>query len=142
MNEKQKHSELQGIEITDVGLDKIQVEQNLKKVDNYVILGDIEVSDDERDYLSIHYKCSLGKKMTDDDVEIEVAKLGVKNRYEKMGQGDEVEEMSDDEIVKALKKLDEERNREREERKVFRNGDLNLDGVRPTETEYQSESSS
>ena len=26
MNEKQKHSELQGIEITDVGLDKIQVE--------------------------------------------------------------------------------------------------------------------
>ena len=60
-------------------------------------------------------------------------KVGVKNRYEKMGQGDEVEEISDDEIVKALKKLDEERNREREERKVFRNGDLNLDGVRPTD---------
>ena len=35
--------------------------------------------------------------------------------------------------MKALKKLDEERNREREERKVFRNGDLNLDGVRPTD---------
>ena len=35
--------------------------------------------------------------------------------------------------MKALKKLDEERNREREERKVFRNRDLNLDGVRPTD---------
>ena len=71
--------------------------------------------------------------MTDDDIKIEVNKIGVKNRYEKMGQGDDLEDLTDEEIVKELKKLDEERNIEREERKTFRNGDLNLNKVRPTE---------
>ena len=44
---KRKENDLGGIEITDSGLDEISVKQNLKKVDNFVILGNIPVSDVE-----------------------------------------------------------------------------------------------
>ena len=38
--------------------------------------------------------------MTDNDIKIEVNKIGVKNKYEKMGQGDDLEDLTDEEIVK------------------------------------------
>ena len=68
-----------------------------------------------------------------DEIYVEVNKLGVKNRYEKMNHGDQLEDLTDEEIIKELKRLDNERDREREERMTFRNGDINLRKVRPTD---------
>ena len=43
--------------------------------------------------------------MTDNYIKIEVNKIGVKNKYEKMGQGDDLKYLTYEEIVKELKKL-------------------------------------
>ena len=43
--------------------------------------------------------------MTDNDIKIEVNKIGVKNRYEKMGKGMTWSIFTYEEIVKELKKL-------------------------------------
>ena len=61
-------------------LEELAVKQNLKKVDNFVVLGDIEISDVEKKFLSIHYKCKTRKYRTDNDIKIKVNKIGVKNR--------------------------------------------------------------
>ena len=71
-----------------------------KKVNNFVVLGDIEFSVVAKKFLSIYYKCKTRKYRTENDIKIEVNKIGVKNRYEKMGQGDDLEDLTDEEIVK------------------------------------------
>ena len=86
---KKTDEELNGIVITDAGLDEVATKQELKKVENFVILGEIEVSDCEKKFLSVHYKCRVRKHMTLDEIDVEVNKLDVKNRYEKKNHGDQ-----------------------------------------------------
>ena len=88
------------------------------KPPNYVVFGDIELSKNEKDYLEVHYKCREYQRQTRLDMEVDIVKLGIKHRYEKMGQGDELENLSDNEIVDQLKELDEERTREKEDREI------------------------
>ena len=124
--------------MTDEGVEKVREKQDLKKIDNYVILGDIVISENEKLFLSVHYKCRNRQKMSKVDIETEVTKLGIKHCYEKMNQGDEIEKMNDENIAEALKELDEEKQREKMERLLMSANDLNLGNIRPTELKYNT----
>ena len=43
------------------------------------------------------------------EIETEVSKLGTTHKYEKMGQGDDLEGLSQDELIEEIKQLDQER---------------------------------
>ena len=71
-------------------------------------------------------------------MEAEITKLGTKHRYEKMCQGDTVKIMSESEMIAALKEIDKERERERLERQVLKDGDFDLSRIRPTEMKFNT----
>ena len=91
----------------------------MSKQPNFVKLGEIDLSENEEKFLNVHYKVREAQRLRKIALEIEVSKLANKHRYEKMGQGDEIENLGDSEIVEALKELDAERAREKFERQVM-----------------------
>ena len=72
------------------------------------------------------------------DIDVEVAKLGNNYRYEKMTQGDDVENMNDDELVEELKRLDEDRAKEKREKTDKLMTELDLGTKRPTEMKHNT----
>ena len=72
------------------------------------------------------------------DLEVEISKLANKHRYEKMGQGDNIENLKDSEIAEALKEIDAERARERVERQIFSDNSENFSRIRPTEMKFNT----
>ena len=52
------------------------VNQNLVKVRNFIVLGDIYLSDCEKKFLDVYYKCRENRSQTNVDVEVEVSKNG------------------------------------------------------------------
>ena len=62
--EKEIVKDLKGIEIRKEKLETIAAEQKLEKVENYVVLGDIEITEVEKEFLKVHYKCRQLQKMT------------------------------------------------------------------------------
>ena len=57
-----------------------------------------------------------------------------------MGQGDELENMTEDERIRELKDLEDERNVENVRRKIVANGAVNFSMIRPTEMKYNTRS--
>ena len=86
--------------------------------------------------LQIYYKCEELQKLRHTEIETEVTKMGIKRRYEKMRQGDEVEKMSDDKIAEALKELEVEKGRKRVERQFLKKGEVDITRIRPTELKH------
>ena len=72
------------------------------------------------------------------EIEVQVSRLGTKHRWEKMCQGDDIEKLDDDEIAEALKELEKEKERDKLEKKVMANNDLNLVNTRPTELKFNT----
>ena len=96
---------LGGILISDDDLYNEINRMNLVKPPNYIVLGDISLDQNERDYLQVHYKCREYQHLNRLDLEVDIIKLGIKHRYEKMGQGDDLENLADDEMIKESKEL-------------------------------------
>ena len=95
MTKKETKDNLRGVKITDDDLDEEVKKFDLKRTENYTVISDIQLSDSEVEFLKVHYKCRENVKLNKADIEVEVTKMGVKHRYEKMTQGDELEEMSE-----------------------------------------------
>ena len=120
VSDAQLRQDLKGILINDDELSKEASKLGMAKVPNYVILGDLTLNNHEEKFLNIHFKCRERQKLQKLDLEIEISKLQTKHRYEKMSHGDDVENLPEDEMIKALKELEIEKARERFE-KVYSN---------------------
>ena len=80
MNRKKSDDELlQGIKVrTDNILEEIET-SHLEKPPNFIVLDDIELDEEEKEYLDVHFKCREFSKLENIDVNIEVTKLGIKH---------------------------------------------------------------
>ena len=90
---------LDGIVIDSDELEKEAERLGMSKVPNFLVLGNITLSECEQDFLNVHYKCREVQKLKKLDLEVEISKLATKHRYEKMGQGDLLEELDENEMI-------------------------------------------
>ena len=105
----------------------------LEKVPNCIVLSEIEISDCGRKFLEVHYKCRENRKQNNVDTEVEIIKMGIKNRYEKMSQGDLIEDLPESESRRERQKETEELNR-----KILKNSDVNYTKIRLTELTFNT----
>jgi hypothetical protein len=124
---------LKGILVEDDDIEREETARDKIKEPNYMVIGDVTLDQDEVAFLSVHYKCRDHVEITERDTETEAEKLATKHRYDKMREGDEMEEMEEDEARDARKKLDEDRKKEQEERKILKGNSLDLTRVRTTD---------
>ena len=46
------------------------------RVDNFVVLGEVNISDNEKKFLNVHFKYRETQKLRPNDLEMEIAKTG------------------------------------------------------------------
>ena len=92
---KEDSGRFKGILISDSELKEKAQDLNMERVLNYMVMGDIELSDVEKEFLNIHYKCRERERISKFDLEVELTKLSTKHRYEKMLHGDDLEKETD-----------------------------------------------
>ena len=135
--EKDATEKLHGVKVTDNEIDEEVIKLNLEKVPNYIVLGEIELSVNERKFLDVHSKCRENRKQSNVDIEIKITKMGIKHRYKKMSQGDELEYLPKPERIEELKKLERQKQIE-VNREILEDNDVNFTKVRPTDLTFNT----
>ena len=68
--------ELRGIKVNAKDLENVAVEQNLVKEPNFITLGNVELDEEEKEFLQVHYKCREKQRLRKVKIEAEIAKVG------------------------------------------------------------------
>ena len=123
---KELLQDLKGVLTSSADLKKEADKLEMKKIPNYVILGDVTVTEEEKRFLDIHYKCRETQKLRKVELETEVSRLQSKHRYEKISQGDDMENLSDTELEETLKELEAEKEMDRLENRVLKEHDIDF----------------
>ena len=72
------------------------------------------------------------------EIDAEIIKLGTKHRYELMGLGDEVENMTKEERTEHLKETDRQRQQDRRDRQIVQDKKVDFGLIRPSEMTFNT----